>query len=318
MSSVSCFCSDSTDPYFNLACEEYLLSQVRQDERYLFLWVSETSVVIGKNQNPWRECNLAYLKHHGIKLARRISGGGAVYHDSGNLNCSFITSRLNYHPEDNWEILDDVLADYNLKADRSTQHSVMVNGFKISGNAFCLQKNASMHHFTLLIDADRQAMHECLQGIIGDVQTHAVCSVPAHVVNLKELNDAINVSDVKNSMWQLFVEKWGGKKAKPRLISEGHTGVLGVADKYRSKEWIWGRTPSFTVHWMLGCIQVRITVNKGVIETCTSEAEGQGPVLDVQDLSGCAFHAQEICNRLSGNTSDYATALREYVGLSSW
>lgn len=318
MSSVVCFSTDSKDVYFNLACEEYLLSQVCDRDRYLFVWVSSPSVVIGKNQNPWREVDLDYIQQNGIELARRLSGGGAVYHDPGNLNCSFITSRRNYHPEENWEILDHVLADYNLKTERSSQHSLTVDGLKISGNAFCLQRNYAMHHFTLLVDADRNAMKESLCGSIQDIETHAVASVPARVTNLKKLNSNVNLLDLKTKLYQSYLQKWGGDEIRHLSVKENKSQISSLMDKYRSDAWIWGRTPAFQVKWMLGSGLISFRIVEGLVDECHWRSDESGHDNNLEELKGCPFHSKDLYERLSIGQAHHARQLQERLRKERW
>ena len=140
--------NDSTDAYFNLAAEEYLLRSFGQD--VFMLWQNEPSVVIGKHQNVWAEINPAFIQERDIKVVRRFSGGGAVYHDLGNLNFTFIESSRNADFDKYTSLMVDLLAEVGVPAEADSRRGLTVQGLKISGSAQCIHRGKCMYHATLL------------------------------------------------------------------------------------------------------------------------------------------------------------------------
>ena len=149
------------DPYFNLAMEKWLCDHL-DGRRILYLWQNEHTVVIGKNQNPLKECRLAALKQDGGLLARRCSGGGAVYHDLGNLNFTFLVREADYSVPRQLEVILHALNALGIPAERSGRNDILADGRKCSGNAFYRSEGRCYHHGTLLVDVDRAAMSRYL------------------------------------------------------------------------------------------------------------------------------------------------------------
>ena len=178
------FESQSLDVYRNLAIEEYLMDHVADRGPILFLWQSECAVVMGKNQNPWRECRLDLMEKERVPLARRVSGGGTVYHDAGNLNYCVITSREEYREEQAYEFVFQALDTFGIKAEKTGKSNLSVDGLKFSGNAFAFRKGRAMHHGTLLLDTDLVRLNRYLGSMVDGIETHAIASIPASVANL--------------------------------------------------------------------------------------------------------------------------------------
>jgi lipoate-protein ligase A len=178
--------SESRDIDRNLAVEEWLLDNAPHLP-VLFLCVNSPCVVIGKNQNPWRECRLSLMEKEGVPLARRISGGGAVYHDEGNLNVSIIVPRTEYREEKQYELIFQTLEKFGINASRLGKNSLAVDGKKFSGQAFCFRGQHVLHHGTLLVNADLARLGRYLGPEVEGIQTKAVASVPSEVMNLADV-----------------------------------------------------------------------------------------------------------------------------------
>jgi len=250
--------SKSTDVYRNLALEEWLLDHAPQTP-VLFLCVNDPCVVIGKNQNPWRECRLSLMEKEGVPLARRISGGGAVYHDEGNLNVSVIVPRTEYREDKQYELIFQTLEKFGIKSSKVRKNTLAVGDKKISGQAFCFRGQRVLHHGTLLVTADLARLGRYLGPELDGIETKAVASVPAQVANLAAFAPELTVEKLSAALTETFGKEYGlrpGGASAP----EGSGGVgecwsdtdipeaelLPILGRISSKDWKLGHTPKFT------------------------------------------------------------------------
>ena len=210
---MMCINNNSTDAYFNLAAEEYLLNSFPED--VFMLWQNEPSVVIGKHQNVWAEINPGFVLERDIKVVRRFSGGGAVYHDMGNLNLTFI-ERNQYPDFDKFtSVLLNLLAKIGIQAKADERRGLTLNGFKISGSAQCIHRGKCMYHATLLYKTNLQMLASALQGDLSDsaewgVERRAayVHSVRSPVTNITHyLPSALQLQDFKNIIISFLLKK---------------------------------------------------------------------------------------------------------------
>ena len=267
--------SDSRDPYWNLALEELLLDQADGGEPVLLLWRSGPAVVIGKNQNPWRECALPWMAHAGVRLARRVSGGGAVYHDEGNLNYAFIMPRADYDTDGMFGQVLAVLADLDLAVERSGRTSLACNGLKISGNAFCFRRGGALHHGTLLLDADLERMQAALTPPDWTFDTRATSSIPAPVCNLRAFRPDLTVERVAEAC----AARWGHGRLERATDLLPAADIEGLAAERSTDDWLYRQTPAFTVRIPLDPGKERtLRVVKGRVEEVDgrSGADGNG------------------------------------------
>lgn len=255
--------SPSADPHYNLALEESLLAKAG-DAVILYLWQNQNTVVIGRNQNPWKECRTALLNQEGGHLARRLSGGGAVFHDLGNLNFTFLMPQPLYDLDKQLLVICEAVRSFGIKAERSGRNDVLANGRKFSGNAFYKNGKQAYHHGTLLVDADMGKMGRYLNPSKAKLAAKGVDSVRSRVGNLKELNPEITIDALKAALKTAFSTIYGGAVEEippvcdPAL--EGH---------YRSWEWNFGQKLPFTFEWedrlSFGCVRIEAKVENGVI-----------------------------------------------------
>ena len=181
---LSYFISSSTNPYLNLAVEEYLLETVKPNQLILYLWQNERTVVIGKNQNAWKECRFQELEADGGHLARRLSGGGAVFHDLGNLNFTFLMPSSDYDLSKQMSVILEAVRSLGIDAQKSGRNDVTVDGKKFSGNAFCQKGTNSYHHGTLMLRVDTQKVARYLNVSEKKLRSKGVSSVTSRVCNL--------------------------------------------------------------------------------------------------------------------------------------
>ncbi|MFH0880199.1 MAG: lipoate--protein ligase [Lentisphaerota bacterium] len=301
--------ADSLDAWRNLAMEEYLIGQVARYEAILFLWQCSDTVVIGKNQNPWSECNLQALASGKGKLARRLSGGGAVFHDPGNLNFSFILAREHFSYDFTFSIILSALARMGVKAVRNERNGLMVDGGKISGNAFCFRKNAAMHHGTLLVDADLKKLERYLDPVLPALQTRAVRSIGDPVMNLRSLKPRWTCNKIAEGIATEFRKATGVRKSAGNFSLNEHE-LSRLTLKYGSRDWLYGETPDFEVslgnRFQSLDFFCSMTVHQGHIQQVrvTSKTDpapwlGELPVL----LKGCRFESASIAACLRGQSA---------------
>ncbi|MCJ8332492.1 MAG: lipoate--protein ligase family protein [Lentisphaeria bacterium] len=223
--------------YKHLAIEEEILTSIAEDEIFLLLYTSSASIVIGKNQNPWLECNLPFMKETGVKLARRLSGGGAVYHDPGNLNYSFILHKTHYNKDRLSQTILDAVRELGIDATLGERHIFTAADKKFSGNAFAIKKDKVIHHGTLLVDADLQNIDQLLSPTCKGIESKSIRSVPSPVINLKALKESLTL----DALIQSIAEQFTGESFDAVLNDES------LIDTYRSDDWLYGRCPKFKI-----------------------------------------------------------------------
>ena len=235
--------SHSLDVFKNLAIEEYLMDEVQDRGPVLFLWRSACAVVIGKNQNPWGECRLDLMETDGVPLARRISGGGTVYHDKGNLNYCVITKREDYREQHAYDLIFDALGNLGIHAERSGKSNLSVKGLKFSGNAFAFRRGRALHHGTLLFTADLEQLGRYLGPMVKGIETHAIASVPAKVMNL-----GIGMTPMTEALKGAFGRHYGGSPLFEWTDLDLDQSVIeDLEEVKRSDAWLYGTTPRFSV-----------------------------------------------------------------------
>ena len=259
--------SDGFDPYRNLAIEQHLLETVEGGCCLLYLWSNERTVVIGRNQNAWAECRTTLLSEEGGRLARRLSGGGAVYHDLGNLNFTFLMREEDYDLNRQLSVIQRACRLCWIETEISGRNDLLASGRKFSGNAFYHHEGRAYHHGTLLVDVNADAMSRYLSPSKAKMQAKGVESVRARVVNLKELNPKITVDLLKAAMKQAFSEVYGLPLLSPPVIDEARVAELTA--HYASDAWLYGQKLPFTFRcesrFPWGGIELQLSVDRGVI-----------------------------------------------------
>ncbi len=262
------YISSSLDPYENLSVEKHLLDSTCADTVFLYLWQNQNTVVIGRNQNPWAECKCRELETDGGKLARRLSGGGAVFHDIGNLNFTFLCNTENYDLKKQMKVIETACKLAGIETELSGRNDILADGRKFSGNAFYNSKGKSYHHGTILINADREKMSKYLTPPKAKLEAKGVKSVRSRVVNLSELSPNLTVADMKKYMVTAFETVYGLKSEPLTLV--GENSVSDLAKYYGSWEYLYG-TPlpfsvSFEAQFSWGHIELQLEVKDGIVE----------------------------------------------------
>ena len=246
--SGSSITGDFYNIYRNLSIEECLSHVFTDDYIILFLWQSHRSVVIGKNQNPWNECQVHKLAENKIELARRISGGGTVFHDFGNLNFSYIVSKKNYDLIRQQRVIIDALKSLGITAGLNKRNDLLLKEKKISGNAFYHTKNFSLHHGTLLINSDLALIKKILQPCLQVSKIRGVKSVRSEVTNLDSVKKNITVQTVTDAIIKSFKKTYEIETSIKDPINDiGHPLYQKIFDRQKSWDWIYARTPAFEI-----------------------------------------------------------------------
>lgn len=278
----------STDPYFNLALDEYAMKHIDVEEDFFFLWQNKPSVIVGNNQNTVEEVNQAFIDKNNIKVARRVSGGGAVYHDFGNLNFTFIINvddpgEVNYKKY--VQPIIDALASMGVEANASGRNDILVNGLKISGNAQRMSNGKLMHHGTLLYDVNLEDMVQALNVAEDKYISKGVKSVRSRVTNIKEhLKDSGSIEDFWQAL-QYYLSNEG--KDKEIVLSDKDLALieLEAANRFSTWNWIYGESPQFDLinskRLDGGKLEIKLNVEKGYIK----ELRFFGDFLGLKDVS---------------------------------
>jgi lipoate-protein ligase A len=258
--------SPCRDAWKNLALEEKLLEGLGAGERRLLLYRNDDCVVVGKNQNPWLECGLGEIRAIGVKLARRISGGGSVFHDAGNLNFSFLESRDCYCPDRHFRVILATARNLGIAAERTGHHSLRSGRGKFSGNAFGFRKSGALHHGTLLVSCDLDKLRRCLRPANFDISTHAVRSIPDEVVNLSDIVSGLTVQTVQDALIAAYREEFKvSVDSILNLEDFDASGLDQIRERHASWDWRFGRTPRFSWDISTGGAALRMDVEKGRI-----------------------------------------------------
>jgi len=267
-----CIIRHETDPYFNLAAEEYVLKHFEQD--CFMLWRNEPSIIVGKHQNTLAEINAAYVRDNAIKVVRRLSGGGAVFHDLGNLNFTFIANGEHHQLVDFRKFtlpILEVLQKIDIEAKFEGRNDLTIDGRKFSGNAEHVYKNRVLHHGTLLFSATMTDLSNALNVDPSKFQDKAVKSVRSRVTNISEhLKQPMDVLEFRDLIMAHMMESTPDASVYS-FTSEDIKAIEKLRDeKYLTWEWNFGYSPKYNftkaVKTNGGKLEVALDVVNGVIE----------------------------------------------------
>ncbi len=310
--------NSSTDPYYNLALEEYCLKNVDMDEDYFLLWQNAPSIIVGKNQNTFEEINPKFVDENSIHVARRISGGGAVYHDYGNLNFTFVANIEDAATVDFKKYampIIEALKTLGINADLSGRNDITIDGKKISGNAQRMYRKKLMQHGTLLFDVNIHDLVDSLNVKMDKITSKGIKSVRSRVTNIKEhLDREIDIKDFWELIHQYLSED--GRSEEILLTDDEKAEIKKMRDqRFSTWDWNYGVSPKFDIvnekRFPGGKIEFAAEVKEGVIESIRFFGDYLGirPVDEVEEsLSGQKFEIDSVRTRLE------QFSLGEYFG----
>lgn len=263
------FEGDSFDPYYNLAVEEHLLRTVH-DACILYLWQNQNTVVIGQNQNAWKECRTALLEEEGGKLARRLSGGGAVFHDLGNLNFTFVMPAEDYDLDRQFSVIEKACGLLGIVVERSGRNDLLASGQKFSGNAFYRGRETSYHHGTILVDADMEKLGRYLSPSKAKLEAKGVQSVRSRVINLREIAPDLTISALKQALVQAFSAVYALPVQALSAAALDATEVEALRQRNSGWEWNYGKKLPFALsvegRFDWGGVEIGLDVESGTIK----------------------------------------------------
>ena len=308
----------TTDPAYNLAVEEYVFNSLPRDRMYLMLWQNDNAIIIGKHQNTLAQINEDFVRQHGIKVVRRLSGGGAVYHDMGNLNFTIITDAENTDSL-NFRLLCQpvlrALEQAGVKAEVNGRNDMTIDGKKFSGNAQYVKDGRVMHHGTILFDSDSTMLSGALQVDEEKIRAKGVQSVRSRVANIRPLLPKdMTLPEFRALLLQSILQDTPGE---PYLLTEADlASIETLKQRYESWDWNYGRSPACTVikkQRVEGCgtVEAYLTLRHGVI----ADIQFRGDFFSAADpaelaelLAGC--RPEDIGDRLADvETSKYFMGL---------
>lgn len=282
-----CIHHHSTDPYFNIATDEYIFKHLQED--CFMLWRNDNAIIVGKHQNAQAEINQAYVKEHNIKVVRRLSGGGAVYHDLGNLNFTFTRTG-----DDKEDMVDfrrytkpilEVLRKLGVNAEFSGRNDLLIDGQKFSGNAEHVFKNKVMHHGTLLFSSHMPDISGALKINPLKYKDRAVKSVPKRVTNIQDhLKENIDVEEFAQRIMAHIVQSFPDCRMY-EFSAEDLAAIEKIKqEKYATREWNFGYSPDYNfkqgVRSQGGTIEMNMEVKKGIIQA----VKIQGDFFHIRDI----------------------------------
>lgn len=304
--------STSYDPWYNLALEEHLFNKVEDNEIIFYLWQNDNTVVIGRNQNPWRECRYTELEGDGGRLARRLSGGGAVYHDLGNMNFTFIMKESLYNVEKQLQVIINGVKKLGINAEFSGRNDILVEGKKFSGNAFYFDEGRCYHHGTLLVDSDMSKLSQYLQVSKEKMESKGIKSVQARVINLNDINPSIDIKNLSEALAISFQEVYNSNISEKAIMSGDTAEFKELYDKYSSWKWRYGETPNFQIsfynRFSWGDLDINLDLRDGEVVAIAifSDAMDSKLIKDVEkSLQGIKFEKLEILKELKKLSETY-------------
>ena len=286
------YVSTTLDGWRNLGVDEYFLDTLGPDDIILYFYINGSAVIIGRGQNPWAECNLAAMERDDVQLVRRITGGGAVFHDAGNLNFSFIAGENIYDTDRQFGMILRAVRALGIPCEFSGRNDLLANGSKFSGNAFCARGRLRQHHGTLLINADLSRLQNYLNVDPRKLKAKGVSSVRSRVCNLSDFVPGLTCERMLAALKDAFRAEYGEYR---ELQTEelDWAAIAPYEAKQASAAWRLGQTPRFDLEienrFPWGNIQLLLTLRHSAVDA-----------LEVYTDANDAELAEDIRARLLG------------------
>lgn len=298
------YVSKSNDGWQNLAMDEWFLDHLQPDDLILYFYINRNAVIIGKNQNPWKECDLAAMERDGVQLVRRITGGGAVYHDMGNLNFSFIAGSERYDVQRQLNVILQAVRSFDIPGEFSGRNDLLADGKKFSGNAFCARGALRQHHGTLLLRSDLGRLNNYLQVDPRKLKAKGVSSVRSRVCNLSEFTEDVTLETMLAAIRRAYEGEYGSSEDfvfGPEQVA----GAVPYYDKQQSWQWRLGRTPVFDLEvdtrFAWGGVQLLLTLREGRVDNVEAFSDALDADLSEElrsRLTGCCFGSRAMYEAL--------------------
>ena len=268
------------NPYLNLALESTILDNNQPDVVTMFLWKNQQTVVIGTNQNPFTECNVDLLLNEGGHLARRRTGGGAVYHDLGNLNFSFIADKSTYDVKKQMSVIQLALKSFGLETEISGRNDITYQGRKFSGNAFCFTKKNGLHHGTILIKTDAERLQKYLKVNPLKLQKHGVKSVASRIINLSEVAE-ITSDSIIPYLIEAFEQVYNNQGIRIDFDSLCTPEVINLKNRIESDTYLYGKWRDFntklSAQFPWGLVELDLSIDESHIKNIAISSDSLHP-----------------------------------------
>lgn len=311
----------SNNPAYNIALEAYAFRELLSEDEIFILWINEPAIIIGKHQNTIQEINKEYIDAHGIHVARRLSGGGAVYHDLNNLNYTIISNKSEEGAFDFKTFSQPVietLADLGVKAEFTGRNDLEIKGKKFCGNAQAYYKGRMMHHGCLLFDVDMTVLGDALKVSKDKIESKGIKSVRARVTNIiDELPEKITVNEFSDKILAKMKETY--PDMTEYVLSEDELAKIqkSADEQFGNWDWVYGKAPEYTiernVRYPAGKINTYANVEKSIIKNIKIYGDFFG-IKDVQDIEellvGTRYENKDVLEKLKTiDTTQYFSGM---------
>lgn len=309
------FFNSSTDPHYNLALEEYVLTNCKDGEMYFLLWQNEPAIIVGKHQNTVEEINTTYVNDNNIHVVRRLSGGGAVYHDLGNLNFTFIMSNSKESMFDFGKFtlpIVKMLKNYGVNAELNGRNDLTIDNKKFSGNSQYIKNNKLLHHGTLLFNSNLDNVQKALMVSKDKIESKGIKSIRSRVTNiLDHMDNKISVLEFKDKLAS-YVKENNDDWEEYNINDEDIVKINNLVSlKYNTWEWNYGESPQFNYknskRFAAGKLEVVLNIKEGIVIFCKFYGDFFSnenlPELE-KSVVGKRYEREEIYKSLSSFSSN--------------